>query len=124
MGKEWERNCDTHKRRTNNADNKIDGLQWSVNIVHKMWTWFVKEWFDRNEKMHGADIVAKERKKRETAIGKARWSCDLKDKAMPRHRDTFCLSTEEHCSNVTTNQLVTWNNMSTPMITSSVQHAR
>ena len=69
-------------------------------------------------------MVAKERKKRETAIRKARWLCDLKDKAMPRHRDIFCSSFEEHCDDMMTNQLITWNNTSSPMIVSSVQHAR
>jgi len=43
---------------------------------------------------------------------------------MPRHRDAFCLSLEEHCDDVTTNQLMTWNNTSSPMIVSSAAHAR
>ena len=76
------------------------------------------------KKMHGVDSVAKERKKREAAIRKARWLCDLKNKVMPRHRDMFYASFEEHCDNMSTNQLITWNNTSSQMITSSVQHAR
>ena len=74
--------------------------------------------------MHGADAVAKERKKRETAIRKARWLCDLKDKVMPRHGDIFYSNFEEHCDDMSTNQLIAWNGMSSPMIMSSVQHAR
>ena len=93
-------------------------------MLHEMWQWFSREWFDRNEKMHGVDLEAKERKKRETAIRKARWLCDLKDKVMPRHRDIFYSNFGEHCDNVSTNQLMTWNNASSPMTLSSVQHAR
>ena len=43
---------------------------------------------------------------------------------MPRHRDIFYSNFGEHCDNVSTNQLMTWNNMSSPMTMSSVQHAR
>ena len=89
-----------------------------------MWQWFLREWFDRNEKMHGVDLEAKERKKRETAIRKARWLCDLKDKVMPRHRDIFHSNFGEHCDNMSKNQLTTWNNMSAPMTMSSVQCAK
>ena len=55
---------------------------------------------------------------------KARWLCDLRDKVVPRHRDMPHSSTEEHCNNMTTNQLMTWNNMSSPMMLSSAAHAR
>ena len=83
MSEEWENGCNWCKRTKNNSNDEIDGLQWCVKTMHKIWQWFLKEWFDRNKKMHGTDVAAKERKKRETAIRKARWSCDLKDKAMP-----------------------------------------
>ena len=69
MSEEWEVNCNTHKCRTNDANNKIDGLQWSINIVHETWV-FLKEWFDRNKKMHGADMIAKAQKERDCVIRK------------------------------------------------------
>ena len=74
--------------------------------MHKTWQWFLKEWMDKNEKMHGINVVAKERKVRETAIRKARWLHNLREKVMPRHHDMFCSSVKEHCKDMTTNQLI------------------
>ena len=124
MSEEWEKSHNWFERNDNDPNNEMDGSQWCVRMTHEMWQWFLQEWFDRNKKMHGADAVAKERKKRETAIRKARWLHDLKNKAMPRNRDIFHSSFEEHCDDMSTNQLITWNNTSSPMIMSSVQHAR
>ena len=70
MSKEWEVNCNAHKRRTNNVNNEINGLQWSVNIVHETWAWFLKEWLDRNKKIHGADMIAKAQKEKDRVIRK------------------------------------------------------
>ena len=121
---EWEKNHNWCKRINDDVNNKIDGLQWCVKMLHEMWQWFLREWFDRNKKMHGVDLEAKERKKREKAIRKARWLHALKDRVMPKHRDIFYSNFGEHCDNMSTNQSMTWNNTSTPMIMSSVQCAK
>ena len=105
MSEEWETNYDRNKWRTNDANGKVDGLQWCANTMHEMQVWFLKEWFDRNKKMHGVDAVAKAQKECDRAIRKVRWSCDLKDKVMPSYCDAFYDAVEEHCDNVTTNQL-------------------
>ena len=54
---------------------------------------------------------------------RVRWLCDLKEKVMPAHRDACCNAVEEHCKNMTTNQMKTWNNVSGPMLVSSAKHA-
>ena len=61
MSDEWQISCNKHKCNTN-ATNKIDGLMWTTNIIHETWQWFLKEWMDRNEKMHGINAIAKAQK--------------------------------------------------------------
>ena len=92
-------------------------------MIDKTWKWFLNEWQERNKKMHGVDEIARAQRERDTATRKVRWLCNLKDKAMPAHQDVCCKMVEEHCKNMMTSQMKTWNNMSGPMLTSSAKCA-
>ena len=50
MSEEWQISFDKHKWSTRNVTSEVDGLTWSMNMMHKMWQWFLKEWKDRNKK--------------------------------------------------------------------------
>ena len=65
MSEQWQISFDKCKWSTKNVANKIDGLTWSIDTIHEMCQWFLKEWMDRNEKMHGTDAIAKAQKQRD-----------------------------------------------------------
>ena len=121
MSKEWEKNYDQCAKHNRDADKKMNGLKWTIDTINKTWKWFLNEWQERNEKMHGVDEIARAQRERDTATRKVRWLHDLKDKMMPAHCNVHCKMAEEHCKNMTTSQTKTWNNTSGPMLTSSAK---
>ena len=123
MSEEWEKNYDKCARINKDADENVNGLKWTINIIDKTWKWFLNKWQERNDKMHGVDEITRSQRERDATIRKVRWLCNLKDKAMPAHRDVCYETVEEHCKIMTTSQMTTWNNMSGPMLTSSAKCA-
>ena len=91
--------------------------------IEKTLTWFLNKWQERNDKVHEADKIARAQWDRDTAMHKVRWSHDLKDKVMPAHHNVHCKTAEEHCENMTTSHMKTWNNMSGPTLTSNAKCA-
>ena len=73
--------------------------------------------------MHGVDKIARAQRERDAAMRKVRWLHDLKDKVMPAHCNVHCEMAEEHCENMMTSQMKTWNDASGPMLTSSAKRA-
>ena len=59
LSKEWEKNHDKHAKHNREADKKMNRSKWTINVIDEMWHWFLKEWQDRKDKMHGVDEIAK-----------------------------------------------------------------
>jgi len=59
MSKEWEKNCDKCARINKDADKNVSGLKWTINIIDETWKWFLNEWQERNDKMHGEDKITR-----------------------------------------------------------------
>ena len=104
-------------------DKKMNGLKWTINTTDETWKWFLNKWQERNKKTHGVDKIARAQRERDAAMQKVRWLCDLKDKVMPAHCNVCYEMAEEHCENMMTSQMKTWNNMSGAMLTSSAKQA-
>ena len=102
MSEEWEKNYDKHARINKDADKSVNGLKWTINIINETWKWFLNKWQERNNKMHGVDKITRAQRERDAAMRKVTWLHDLKDKAMPAHKDVCYETVEEHCENMTT----------------------
>ena len=59
MSEEWEKNYDKHARINKDADKNVSGLKWTINIIDETWKWFLNEWQERNDKMHGEDKITR-----------------------------------------------------------------
>ena len=44
MSKEWDKNYDKCAKNNRDADEKMNGLKWTINIIDKTWKWFLNEW--------------------------------------------------------------------------------
>ena len=59
MSKEWEKNYDKCARINKDADENVNGLKWTINIIDETWKWFLNKWQERNDKMHGEDKITR-----------------------------------------------------------------
>lgn len=110
-----------HTRRISNKLART-GTHWVVQIVDFLWTHIYKAWHARNEAKHGADSSSKENAQYDQARRETEALYVLAPHVLPRDRDLFYPSLDDHCRHLTSaNQLRQWLLTWKPLILRSIQ---